>query len=292
MRIHEATSAFSRNMGIFSVALFALTLVAFRVDETERAVVLQMGRPVRDITAAGLHLKWPWPYQSVQFLEKRWILYDSDPREVYTADKKTMVTDTFSLFRIKNGISYLQNTITEESAQSRVDDIVYSEMRNLLGAHTFDQVLVTHRDSIMDAVTEVSNRKLDEYGLETGVVRMNRVDLPQDNKTSVALRMSAERHRMATGYRSEGEEQAKRIRAETDKDVQLILADAEETARRTRGEGDAMATAILTAAYSKDPAFFRLWRGLTAAERTLSGNNVRYILKGDEPHIRAALGMK
>ena len=138
----------------------------------------------------------------------------------------------------------------------------------------------------MDSVTEMSTTKLDEYGLETSLVRMNRVDLPKDNKTSVELRMSEERFRVARGYRSQGRQMADSIRAETDKRVQLIHANAEETARRNCGNGDAQATAILTAAYQKDKRFFELWRGLMAAERTLAGNDkVRFVFRGDEPHI-------
>lgn len=267
--------------------------IFFQVDETERAVVLQLGNPVWETDKAGLYIKLPWPIQSVAILDKRLLKYDANPREVITADKKTMIIDTFAYFRIENGIRYLQRTQTIANAQARMDDVVYSEIRNDLGARTFEEILIKYRNTIMDNVTSKTSKQLSEYGLETRLVRMNRADLPLENKQSVYQRMAAERKRQSMKYRSEGEEEARKIRAETDKEVQIILAEAGKTAQENKGNADGEAARIYNEAYNQDPEFFKIYRGLESAKITLgSGGDIKYIFNGNEPHIKEFFNKK
>lgn len=271
--------------------LYLWAAAVFQVNETERAVVLQMGRPLYEVSDAGLHVKAPWPIQSAKILEKRVILYNANPREVITSDKKTMVVDTFSYFQIENGIKFMQGTFTEQKAQARVDDTVYSEMRNELSTKDFEDILTTHRVQIMEAVTTRADKRLEEYGLRTPIVRMNKADLPAQNKGSVYGRMVSERQRQAKQYRSEGDEEATKIRADTDREITVLLSEATRDSQKARGEGDAEATRIYNEAYGRDPEFFRAYRGLEAAKKALmNGGDIRIIQDGTEPHLKAIFG--
>lgn len=264
----------------------------FQVDETERVVVQQMGRPIYEVIEPGLHVKFPWPYQSATTLDKRYFKYDGTmAREIITKDKKTMVVDTFSYIRIADGIAYLQKLNTEQNALSQTENVIYSEMHNELGEKNFEEILTSQRVAIMESVTARANRQLKEYGLNTNVVRMNKTDLPQENKPSVYERMVAERQRQSMQYRSVGDEKAQIIRAGTDKEVTILLANARAEAQKNRGEGDAEATRIYNAAYGRDPEFFRLYRGLDAAKKALGGSGeIRIIQSGAEPHLQALFG--
>ncbi len=272
---------------------FSLLTTVFTVNETERAVITQMGRPIYEVTNAGMHLKAPWPYQSSTILEKRLVLYNANPREIITFDKKTMVVDTFSYFQIEDGMKYLEKTATEARAQARVDDTIYSEMRNELSTKSFDDILTTHRVQIMDTVNTRSDKQLEEYGLRTPIVRMNMADLPPQNKPSVYGRMISEREQQAKQYRSEGEEEATKLRADTDREITVLISEATRDAQKIRGEGDGEAARIYNAAYGKDPEFFRMYRGLEAGKKALNGGgDIRILQDGTEPHLRAIFGAK
>ena len=277
--------------GVVILALIALNMVVYTVDETERVVVLQMGKPVREVKDAGLYFKLPWPFQSARVLEKRLLKYDATPREIITKDKKTGVVDVFSYFQIADGIRFLQRTGTAANAQGRLDDIVYSELRNDMGGRDFDAILNRDRMTIMSVVTDRSAKQMPEYGIQTSLIRMNRFELPNENKESVYNRMIAERSRQAGQYRSEGKELAQGIRSGADRQVAITVAEAEEIAQKNRGEGDAEAARLYNEAYGKDPEFFRIYRGLIAARSTLNGD-VKFILKGNEPHLRAVFGQR
>ncbi|XOU95026.1 MAG: protease modulator HflC [Candidatus Kerfeldbacteria bacterium] len=287
---------------IFEIVSFLLSLIListclFTVDEKEIAVVLQFGKPVTEITeAGGPHFKLPWPFQDVHKLDKRWQMYDSDPREIITKDKKTLLTDSFGLFRITNGIEYLKNTQTMANAQTRMDEVIYSEMRNRLGRNNFEQIVVTDRQLIMDSITQRSDMlvKDKKFGLEIAIVRMNRVDLPEENKKSVFGRMMEERSRKAKKYRAEGYQDSLTITSETDRMAKEIMASAEKESRQIRGQAEAKATAIYNAAYGSDPEFFRLLRSLEILEEAYAedSENLNWVFNGDELHLRALFGKK
>ncbi len=272
-------------------ALYLINTTTFTLSETERGVVMRLGKPLYEVVDAGLNFKYPWPFHSVRKLEKRLVKYDAQPREVITRDKKTMVVDTFGYFKISDGIRYLQATQTLANAQARVDDIVYSEMRNELGQTNFDEILTAKRNAVMEHVTENANKQMLVAGLTTRLIRMNKTDLPQQNKQSVFARMKAEREQQAKTYRSEGDAESTRIHAQTDKEVTVLMAEATRKAQENRGAGDAEAARIFNEAYGRDPEFFRTWRGLEAARKTLTGEGkVKIFLNGSEPHLRVLFG--
>lgn len=235
------------------------------VDETEQVVIVQLGKPVRNITEPGLNFKIPF-LQTATYFEKRLLEYDSAPNTILTEDKKNLTLDNYAQWRILDPLKFLQTMRTEALAQPRLDDIIYSSLRVQLGTHLMREIVSTMRDSLMHKVTENANRTANEYGIEIVDVRIKRADLPKENENAVFDRMMAERQRMAKQFRSEGEEEAVKIRAETDKDREIILADAYKMAQEIRGEGEARAIDIYADAFEADPEFYEFVRTMEAYE--------------------------
>ncbi len=251
------------------VVLILILSITYVVDEKNQVVILQMGKPVRTVQQPGLYFKIPWPIQSITVFDKRLLDYDAAPEDITTRDKKKLELDNYAKWRIVDPLKFLQTVRTENGAQSRLDDIVYSELRAELGQHDLEDIVSANRDTIMVIVTEKSNIKMLEYGIEVVDVRIKRADLPPQNEKSVYDRMKAERHRIAKQYRSEGEEEALKIRAVTDKDKAIILANAYRESQFIRGEGEARAIEIYARAYSKDERFYDFYRTMIAYEKTL-----------------------
>ncbi len=255
---------------ILILALIGTSLVTFTVDERESIVITQMGKPVRTVVEPGLHFKLPYPFQTAHVFEDRLLEYDSAPTEIITKDKKNLVVDNYASWRIVDPLKFMQTVGTEIGAQSRLDDIVYSELRVELGARDLHEIVAVSRAEIMEIVTEKCYQKTLEYGIEVADVRIKRADLPEENEKYVFDRMRAERTRIANQYRSEGNEEATKIKAETDRDRTLILAEAYRKAQEIRGEGDAEALKIYANAYQRDPYFYEFTRSLEAYEKSLS----------------------
>ena len=253
---------------IFIVALIVLGNSLYRVWETEQVVITKFGKPVATITEPGLKFKVPFIYKT-NFFEKRLLDYDSSPTEILTRDKKTLIVDNFAKWRIIKPLTFMQTVRNEAGAQTRLDDIIYSELRAELGRNIFHDIISEKRMDIMRNVTAESNRKAQDYGIEVLDVQIKRADLPQENERAIYDRMTAERNRIASQYRSEGEEEALKIRAETDKEAAIIIAEAEKKAEEIKGDGDAQATAIYADAYNRDKVFYSFIRTLQAYEKTI-----------------------
>ncbi len=250
------------------VALILLNSLMFSVDETEQAVVLRFQEIVETVTEAGLHFKLPF-IETVEVFEKRLLEYDAAPKEIITNDKKTLVVDNFARWKISNLTTFFERVRTENAAQNRLDEIIYSDLRNELGKYTFSEIISENRQDIMDLVMELSNIKCADLGIEIIDVRIKRADLPPENESAVYERMRAERRRQANLSRSEGEEESLKIRAETDKRATIIQAEAYQKSQQARGEGDAAALTIFADGYNRDPDFFQFMRTLEAYEVTL-----------------------
>ena len=252
----------------FLIAFIGLTTV-FIVDETEQVVILQFGKPVRTITQPGINLKVPFPIQEKIVFDDRLLEYDSPPEEILSQDKKTLIVDNYIRWKIVDPLQFLKTVQAIPTALSRMDDIVYSELRRELGTHDMVEIITENREQLMEEVTEASNLATMEYGISVIDVRIRRVDLPAENEESIFARMEAERKRQANKYRSEGEEEAQKIRAATDRDKTIILADAYKEAERLRGEGDAQAVNIYARSYSSDPKFYEFVRTLDAYKKVV-----------------------
>ena len=251
--------------------MFAFSTV-FLVDETEQVVILQFGKPIRTITEPGLNFKLPAPFQTASVFDNRLLEYDVPPEEILSQDKKSLIVDNYVRFRIVNPLLFLQTVQSVPIAVTRLDDIVYSKLRQELGTHEMAEIITENRDVIMEKVTRESNEATGPYGIEVVDVRIKRVDLPQENEKSIYARMEAERMRQANKFRSEGEEEAQKIRATTDRDKVVILADAYKIAQEIRGEGEAKALQIYADAFSKDPDFYEFVRTLETYKKVIDKN--------------------
>lgn len=264
-----------KNLALIAIILIFLSnLVFYTVDETKQAVVLQFGKPVRTVLDAGLHIKMPWPVQTVIFFENRILDYDSAPTEILTEDKKNLDVDNFAKWRIIDPLKFLVTVQNENGAQARLDDIIYSELREALGQHDLEEIVSTNRSKLMDMITSASDSTARDYGIEVLDVRIKRADLPEQNERSVYERMRAERKRIANRYRSEGDEEALKIRAVTDSLQVVIMAEAYKNSQITRGDADAKAIEIYANAFNQDPEFFEFIRTLEAYKSIIDSNTV------------------
>ncbi len=240
----------------------------FTVDETEQGIVTQLGKYVRTVTEPGLHLKAPF-IQSVHKFEDRVLEYDALAAKIITSDKKHLDLDNYARWKIVDPLKLYQTVRNELGARARLDDIVFSEIREELARHTLTEIVSVNRASIMEKVGKKCAVKAREYGVEVIDVRIKRADLPVEVRDSVYARMRAERQRKAKKYRSEGEEEAVKIRATTDKERTILLAESYRQAEKLKGEGDAVAIKIYAEAFEKDPQFFAFVRTLEAYEKSL-----------------------
>ena len=258
---------------ILSVLLPVLALVGFSsifiVDETEQVVILQLGKPVKTLTKPGLNFKLPFPLQEKITFDDRLLEYDSPPEEILSKDKKSLIVDNYVRWKIVDPLQFLKTVQAVPTAKSRMDDIVYSELRRELGTHDMVEIITENREQIMDIITKQSNLATLAYGISVVDVRIRRVDLPAENEESIYARMEAERKRQANKFRSEGEEEAQKIRAATDRDKTIILADAYKEAEKIRGEGDAKAVQVYAKSYSADPKFYEFVRTLDAYKKVV-----------------------
>jgi len=266
------------------VVVIVLASSLFTVDETEQAIVTQLGRPVREVKQPGLHRKIPF-IQKVYKFEARVLEYDADARKIITKDKKQLVIDNYARWKIINPLEFYKAVKNEDGAQSTLDDIIFSEMREELARHNLTEIVSVNRQQIMDKVAEQCNRKAGEYGIEVIDVRIKRADLSEDVTHSVYARMRAEREREAKKYRSEGEEKALEIKADADKQKTILLADAYEQAEKLKGDGDAEAIKIYADAFEQDPEFYSFVRTLEAYEKSL-GKGTTIVLPSDSEFFR------
>jgi len=282
-----------RNLGLIIVLALVL-LIGYGgimiVDETEQIVIVQLGKPVRNITEPGLNFKLPF-IQSATVFEKRLLQYDSAPNTILTEDKKNLILDNYAQWRISDPLKFMQTMRTQALAQSRLDDIIYSSLRTQLGTHLMREIVSTMRDSLMHKVTQNANASATDYGIEIVDVRIKRADLPPENEQAVYDRMRAERERMAKQFRSEGDEEAVKIRAETDKNREIILADAYKLAQEVRGDGEAQAIKIYADAYTQDPDFYEFIRTLDAYKEVFD-DQTKLVLTPESDFFRYLKEMK
>ncbi len=264
---------------------FILIQAAFTVDQTQKAMVIQLGKPVGESTLGpGLHFKLPL-IQTVVYFDARILDFDAKPEEITTMDKKYMNVDSYTKWRIVDPLTFYTKVRTVQGAQARLDDIVRSQLRVALGRYTLIEVVSHKRQEIMDTVTKRSRELLKPYGIDVIDVRIKRTDLPAENARAIFGRMKAERERQAKQYRSEGREASAKIIAAADKERTIILADANKQAEIVRGEGDALATKTYADALGQSPEFYSFTRSLEAYRKGF-GTNSRFIMTPKSPFLK------
>lgn len=278
--------AIKRNLIIVIVVVMLIVFLstAYTVDQRQQVVVTQFGKFVKSVQQPGIHFKTPF-VQKLTYLDDRLLEYDSAPTEIITKDKKNLLVDNFSKWKIIDPRRFVESVRDEAGAQARLDDIIYSELRVALGLHDLSEVVSTKRATLMAAVIKSSDEKARQYGIEVVDVRIKRADLPPANERAVFGRMKAEREREAKKYRSEGEEEAAKIRAESDKERVIILATAYETEQKTKGGGDAEAVKTYAGAYQQDADFYEFLRSLDAYKKSLNSKTT-LILPPDSDFLK------
>ncbi len=277
--------------GVVVLLVIAYSLFTFTVDETQNAAVLRFGKIIRVVEEPGLHFKVPF-INNVVYLEDRILNYDIQPRDILTSDQKRLTVDNYAIWRVGKPQIFIEaNGGNIASAQARIDDIVYSDLRDILAKHTLDEIVSAKRLEYLHQVTALSKGKLQAFGIDLIDVRIKRADLPSEIEQAVYGRMRSERERIAAQLRAEGEEQAKQITSNADKEKEIILAEANKAAETVKGEGDAQALEIYADAYNQDPEFYRFWRSLESYKTALK-DNTSIVLTNDSDYLRFLNTMK
>jgi len=241
------------------LAVGTIFLSTYIVDKTQYAIEILLGDPVDIIMEPGLNFKLPFVTRII-FMENRLQDYDADPGAVFTKDKKEMKVDTYSKWRVSDPLKFYETVRTTNGAHARLDDIIYSQTREVLGQHTLVEIVSGNRKEIRESITLRARKNAENYGIEILDVRIKRADLPEQNSQAVFGRMNAERRRQAKLYRSQGEEESLKIRSDADRERVEIIAEAKKINEETRGLADAKATKIYADAYQKDTDFFKFLR--------------------------------
>lgn len=260
------------------VAILALVLLPgffFTIDETEQAVVLRFGEIRNSITEPGLYFKTPF-VDTVRKFDKRLQIYDVDAERIYSRDKKTILMDTYALWKIVDPQKFIETMKSEQIALTRIDDVVYSNVRNAFGKLDFEDIISGQRMDVLDEITKLSARDMADFGLEIVSVRVKRADLPDENRNAVFNRMKSERIQEASLIRAEGDREARKLTAEADKQAQILIAEAQKEADIIIGTGDASALTVYAEAYNQDPEFYEFMKRLEVYEGTLIDG--KYIL--------------
>ncbi len=271
------------------VALMLISSTLFVVDQRQVGVVYALGEIKEVINDPGLHFKLPPPFQNVVFLDKRIQTLDSpETRPIFTAEKKSLIIDWLVKWRISQPRQFIRNNGTDfRNLDSRLAPVVQAAFNEEITKRDVRGVLATERDKVM---TDVRNRLADEakaFGIEIIDVRIKRVDFVADITDSVYRRMESERKQVANELRSQGAAEAEKIRADADRQREVIVADAYRDAQKVKGQGDAKASAIYADAFGRDPQFARFYRSLEAYRATFRSKSDVMVLDPNSEFFRA-----
>ncbi len=269
-----------------AAALVVLLSSLYTVHQTQLALVVQVGQPRAVVSEPGLHMKLPWPLQNIVYVDKRVLNLDLPTEEVIAQDKKRLVVDAFARWRVTDPLRFFQSLSNVDVARVRLQPILGSNVRRVLGAQTFAAVLSGERAQLMLSIRDGVNMETKSFGIEIVDVRIRRADLPAQNSDAIYLRMQQERVREANEYRAQGEQVSQEIRSKADRDATVIMAEAQRSADITRGEGDGEKNRIFGAAFGRDPDFFSFYRSMTAYTSSLKGDNTTVILSPDSDFFR------
>ena len=272
-----------------TVAAILLVSACYIVLPSERALVLQFGNPVRVDASPGFYFKTPF-VQHVMFFDGRVLNFNPPSEEVPTVDLKQVDVSAFAVYRIVNPLLFYQTVNNEAGVQGRLGAIMSANLRQVLGNVSMAAILTQQRAQFMQEIARRVNGDTRSFGIEVIDVRIRRVDLPPANSQAIFRRMQTQREQAARKIRAEGQKEAVTLRAEADKQQVIIVANARKQGEILRGEGDAQATAIYSAAYGRDPAFFDFYRSMQALTTALPANTTTYVGPADGDFFRYFLG--
>ncbi len=275
--------------GIAAVLLVAALIVGysslFTVYQTQQALVVRLGQPVRVVSEPGLHMKAPF-IDNVIAIDKRILDLEAPAQEVIASDQKRLVVDAFARYRIKEPLRFYQTLGSIQAANSQLAIILSSALRRVLGEATFTHVVRDQRAELMDRILKLVDHESTSYGIAVVDVRIRRADLPEQNSQAVYQRMQTERQREAAEFRAQGAQRAQEIRSRADREVTVLVAEATSKSEQIRGEGDATRNQIFADAFNKDADFFAFYRSMQAYEASLKAGDTRLLLKPDTNFFR------
>lgn len=280
-------------LGIIAILLLICGISSIVVtQEDEYSLIRQFGevKVIRD--EAGLSFKLPF-VQSVDKIPKQLLIYDMEQSDVITKDKKTMIADSYVLWRITDPLKFTQTVNSSVSvAEGRIDAVVYNSIKNVISSMNQNDVISSRKGGLEEQIMANIGSSLEQYGIMIVSVETKRLDLPEDNKNAVYERMISERSQMAAAYTAEGEAEAQVIRNTTDMDVAIKVSDAEAEAAQIEAQGEADYMKILAEAYGDDSRreFYSFIRSLEALENSFKGDSKTIILPADSPIAQLFLG--
>jgi membrane protease subunit HflC len=268
---------------IIAIAFLGLNSL-FTMNERQQGLVLQFGEPKRVVQSSGLHFKLPL-IQNVVRYDVRILEYDLPIEEVIAVDKKRMLIDSFTRFKITDPLEFYKTVGTESSVRNRLNSNVISSLRRVVGRVTLEELLSEERSKIMENIKVEVNNEAERFGIEVVDVRIRRADLPEANSQAIYERMISERVREAKEFRAKGSEIAQKIRAEADKDKTVILAEATKKSEILRGQGESDAVNIYADAFEQDPDFYSFYRSMQAYGNVLGEEGTTMILSPDSEFL-------
>ena len=278
-----------RTFAILGIIVLIAGIIAFSalftVHQTQQALVLQFGEPKRVVRDSGLHAKLPF-IQNVVFLDKRMLSYDGSGEEVIASDRKRLVVDSFLRYRIDDPLRFYQTVGNEAVARQRLNALLTSSLRQVIGTVPLQSVLTGERAQLMSQIAQRVNAEAKDLGISIADVRIKRADLPEANNQAIYARMKTEREREAREFRAQGAEISQRIRSRADREKTVLLAEAQKQAQILRGEGDGNAIRIFAEAFGTDIDFFTFYRSMQAYRESLGGEDTTMVLSPDSDFFR------
>ncbi|MCC2646751.1 MAG: Membrane protease subunit, stomatin/prohibitin-like protein [Rickettsiaceae bacterium] len=265
--------------------LILLSGSIFTVDQRQYAIIFQFGEAVRVIDKPGLKVKLPL-IQNVEYFDKRIISVDADAKEVTASDEKRIMVNAFARYKITDPIKFYKTVYNYNGMKIRLNRILESSMRRVIGRVPLITLLSVERSNIMHEIRDLVNDETANFGVQVIDVRILRADLPKENSNAIYQRMATDREKEAKQIRAEGQEEAARIKSQADKEKKVILAEAYKKAQGLRGEGDAEATKIYNEAYARDPEFYAFYKSLETYKSTLKKEDTSFILSPDSELLK------
>jgi len=261
--------------------IVVLTVLAYNslffVEQRVQSLILQFGEPIRVIKEPGLNFKIPLAQNIVKF-DKRILLFDNSAEEIIAADKKRLIVDAFVRYKIIDPLKFYQTVRFEAALNNRLGSVVNNSLRAVLGKVPLEAVISDRRELLMQEVSELVSQRATQFGISIEEVRIKKADLPSENSEAIYRRMQTERQQEAAQIRAVGNEKARFITAESEKQKTVLLAEAQRDSDILRGQGDAEKNKILGKAFNKDPNFFAFYRAMQAYSKALTEGDTTMVL--------------
>ena len=273
-------------IGVGGLILFGIFSSFFTVNQTQQALVLQFGEPKRIIQEPGLAFKLPFIQDAIFYESRVLSLIPQDAEEVILADQKRIQIDAYARYRIEDPLLFFQTVRNELGARARLESIIDSSVRRVLGSETLASILTGERENINGSIRDEVNASVESLGIEIIDVRLRRADYPESTSQNIFNRMKSEREREAKEFRATGDEEAQKIRADAEKTRTVIVAEAKREAQEVRGQGDSNAIRIYAESFGQDPEFFSFYRSMEAYRKSIGESGTSMVLSPNSSFFR------